>query len=510
MYYEEETVESELQCKLCNQMFEDPRMLPCGNICCFKCIIGRFDETNSYKCKCCENIHEKKEDNEYPISILANSLLEKAKNKISPEFIQLNFKEQLEKFKTTIDGLDEKQQNYKSNLSEYCELVRSQIILRTESLIYKLNKHCDEMCKKVDQYEGDKKNEWDNENKEYRTSLTKLINDNRTVQNEMKELYKNQIVETIQIEKAIELMKHNSINIENEYNELSKMVCNLKYLQNDQEIDIDSIVGGIIKVEKCEKLNLVDQEANKSIFDASFTLNDKSLLVFYYHDDHYHCFSSAFDFYDHYPVFKHSTNEFWEKVDLFYLFNDYVIIQSSNRVVIYKYHSDSNKFENHGGRFIRNCFRCKTMCADNDNIFIMNLQHEIVCLDWNLNEVKTIQQNNDKNLSIYFDYYEQIDIRNKKFYSRKYAEIDIVDENDGTLIKTIDVKCYKFIIDDNKGHLVAFCSDSINRYQLESGVLVSKIDLNGSIPNEYKFHDYKDDKYLLSSKNKKDLYSIKI
>jgi hypothetical protein len=118
MYYEEEIVESELQCPLCNQIFEDPRMLSCGNTCCLKCIKGQFNKTkNNYKCECCKNTHEKKEENEYPISKIISNLLEKTKNKISTEFIKLDYKKELDKFRTTIDVLSDKQQNFKNNLS---------------------------------------------------------------------------------------------------------------------------------------------------------------------------------------------------------------------------------------------------------------------------------------------------------------------------------------------------------------------------------------------------------
>jgi hypothetical protein len=90
MYYDEEMVESELQCPLCNEIFQDPRMLPCGNICCLKCIKDQFNKTeNNYKCECCKSIHKKREDNQYLISKIISNLLEKTKNKIKTEFIKL-------------------------------------------------------------------------------------------------------------------------------------------------------------------------------------------------------------------------------------------------------------------------------------------------------------------------------------------------------------------------------------------------------------------------------------
>jgi hypothetical protein len=357
MYYDVEMVESELQCPICNQMFVDPRVLPCGNICCLKCIIGQFNETNTYKCKCkCyESVHEKKEESEYPKPKIINNLLDKTKNKISPKFIKLDFKEKLDEFKNTIDALNDKQRNYKSKLSDYCEHVRSQIIFKTECIVTDLNKHCDEMCKTIDEYENEKMKEWDNCNEEYRTSLTTLISDNLKIQHNMIELYKNQNVETFQIEDAIELVKQNSIRIEKESIEMSKKLFNLKYFQNDDEIDICSI-GQIFKVEKCEKLNLtifryyskikVDVSIFNSIFDCSFSPNDKYLLVF-----HDYNLSSSFlnscDLYDQYPVFQYKNSDwFRDKIVCYCLFNDHMIfVSSSYRILISKYYPASNKFE---------------------------------------------------------------------------------------------------------------------------------------------------------------------
>jgi hypothetical protein len=497
MYYDEDAVDCELQCPLCSQMLEDPRVLPCGNICCLKCIRGQFNITNNYKCKCCESIHEKKEDDEYPISKLAKNLLEKAKTKISSKFIQLNFKQELNKFKAAINSLDEKQRNYKSNLSDYCQLVRSQIVLRTDSIIIDLHKHCDEMFKTIDHYESEKIKEWDNENEEYRTNLTTLINDNNLIQKNMMELYKNQNIETTQIKDAVELMKHNSIKIINTNIEISNKVFNLKYLQNEDEIGIGSI-GEIFKV---EKLDLVIQ-LNASIFDSSVGSNGKYLSVFYHQND-------TPEIYDNYLLVKHNTKfSAYNKIDCYYLFNDYMIFLILNVIFIHKYDLASNEFVCHLHKIFQNFGRSIIICADNESIFIMNDDYEVCCFNWNSEKVKKIGQIEDVNQS--FQKVFQMDIRNKRFYLRKSNKIEILDEKDVTLLKTIEINSYKFTIDDNNKHLIVFCNDSINRYQLKSGEFISQIDTTGFIPNGFKFHDYDGEKYILLSKNKKELYSIKI
>jgi hypothetical protein len=111
----------------------------------------------------------------------------------------------------------------------------------------------------------------------------------------------------------------------------------------------------------------------------------------------------------------------------------------------------------------------------------MNDDYIVECFDWSLEEVKTIGQSEDVHGPFYFeDVYQN---RNKKFYSRFLDSIDIVIENDGTLIERIYINNYKFIIVDDKKHLVVFSWESIDRYHLESGDFISQIDINGSIPN---------------------------
>jgi hypothetical protein len=475
MNYNKETAKSRLQCRSCNQKIDDSTKSTWSNICCLNVVIGQFSKCDSLKCKNCKIIH---------------------------------FKEELDKFERTINSLNDKQQNYKRDLSDYCEFVRSRIVLRTESIITDLNKHCDEMCETIDDYENVKKKEWDNENEEYRNSLTKLINDNRTVQNNMMELVTNQTKKTAQIKKAIELMKQNSIEIEEARNKMSKKVFNLKYLQNDQDIDIDSI-GGILKAEKYEKLNLTEKLLNTSLFDCSFYLDGKVLVVLHDDEDHSY-YINTFNLHHPYLVTGlESCLDAGNSIQCFYLFNNYIIIVSSIQTCIYKYDSFLNTFLYHWTRFVPRYLKCITICADILYIFTMNEKFEVNYLNWRLNNVKTIGQTEHQDEPFYFKDVIQMDIRNHRFYLRKLNKIEILSEISGNVLKTIEISCHKFIINDD--HLVVFCDNFLIKwYQLGTGNLISEIDLKGSIPNGFKFHDYKDGKYLLSSKNKKDLYSIKI
>jgi hypothetical protein len=185
MYYEAEKIESALKCPLCEETFDDPRVIPCGNTCCLMCL------TNKFECKLCENVHETDDIVNYPKSHSIKKLLEERKNKISSDYIELKFKKELEKFENKINMLDLKEKNFKDDLNDHCEKMRSQIIVKTECIINEFNKRCDEMCAQIDKYELDSNVEWDTEDEAYRKSLTELINDNRLVQENMKQFYED-------------------------------------------------------------------------------------------------------------------------------------------------------------------------------------------------------------------------------------------------------------------------------------------------------------------------------
>jgi hypothetical protein len=185
MYYEAEKIESALKCPLCEETFDDPRVIPCGNTCCLMCL------TNKFECKLCENVHETDDIVNYPKSHSNKKLLEERKNKISSDYIELKFKKELEKFENKINMLDLNEKNFKDDLNDHCEKMRSQIIVKTECIINEFNKRCDEMCAQIDKYELDSNVEWDTEDEAYRKSLTELINDNRLVQENMKQFYED-------------------------------------------------------------------------------------------------------------------------------------------------------------------------------------------------------------------------------------------------------------------------------------------------------------------------------
>jgi hypothetical protein len=316
----------------------------------------------------------------------------------------------------------------------------------------------------------------------------------------MSQLDQNINVEKNEVEGAVEQLKVNSIQLDEESNKISKSIFKMKYLPNDEQI------GVLFKVEKIERVNSTEQPPNSSIIDCSF--NGKTLLV---HSititqkfEESRCFLAEYDLI---PVIKYSpVFTLYSLIDCYVVFNDSLVWVDAGYIEILEKVKYSNQYEEY--KSIREGGKYLSVFADNENIYIMDTQFRIHIYDWHLQFIKIIGQNHNEKSPFYIRMAEQIEIRNKKFYTRMSNEIRIIDVNDGSILNTINIKSHKFTMNDDDNELIIFGNDSISRYQLDSGEFISKIDTTGSIPDDFRFLDYKDNKYILLSNNRKELYSV--
>jgi hypothetical protein len=93
MFYKKEDVIARMTCALCSKIYNDPRILPCGDSACYECILDSIqrNQDNQFKCAFCEDIH-------HPCEFVSNKSLvksiqiiqEKAAQEVevmSPEFL---------------------------------------------------------------------------------------------------------------------------------------------------------------------------------------------------------------------------------------------------------------------------------------------------------------------------------------------------------------------------------------------------------------------------------------
>jgi predicted transcriptional regulator len=147
MFFTEEQHLHDITCQKCENVFVDPRYLPCGDCLCIDCI---KKERNNFKCFFCDKVHSMPEDG-FPVSkSIVNLLKKKPKFKFTP----LNqFKNELEEFKKNLDSFNSKINMSSETLSDHCKIVRNEVGVKTESVIREIEKKKKLLLNKIDNYE---------------------------------------------------------------------------------------------------------------------------------------------------------------------------------------------------------------------------------------------------------------------------------------------------------------------------------------------------------------------
>jgi DNA-directed RNA polymerase subunit M/transcription elongation factor TFIIS len=94
LFYEKEEIDKELKCPSCLEKFVSPRLLPCGDSICLRCIqfIKVQKGNNLFKCPACEEVHTISSQN-----LPRNKILEKLLDKEANEVYRNNNVEELKK-----------------------------------------------------------------------------------------------------------------------------------------------------------------------------------------------------------------------------------------------------------------------------------------------------------------------------------------------------------------------------------------------------------------------------
>jgi hypothetical protein len=147
-------IDSFLICVVCDNKMVDPRLLPCGNSVCHRCVDFLADtEKKRIKCENCAKIHEMPDDG-FPKNLSLQELLEFA----AKEVFHPNHKEE---FKKLLDALEATTQSIESTLEcgdvkirDHCDKVRNHIQLAIEQPHAKLDDIHKDFMDEIDNYEN--------------------------------------------------------------------------------------------------------------------------------------------------------------------------------------------------------------------------------------------------------------------------------------------------------------------------------------------------------------------
>lgn len=152
MFYPAKNINDLLICDLCKRKYDDPRIVPCGETFCNKCINASANKDSCFNCNC--------EEKRHPIPGHGFMKNKKILHLLEAPNYDLYRGEKIEELKSKInmakneiEKLENGLKNSEFRFRDYCVSVRSEIDLATEKAIDAIQNNRDELLNQVNEYE---------------------------------------------------------------------------------------------------------------------------------------------------------------------------------------------------------------------------------------------------------------------------------------------------------------------------------------------------------------------
>ena len=501
MFLEEECVSLLIKCQLCQSTMKEAKILPCDHFCtnCVLELTKTADKSSKeFKCKSCDEIHIIPK---YGFKIWKglNEFYIKKSNREQNTISVKKLKQTLNEIRTQIDDLNNKLSMNIDEIKEDCFKLRKAINLECDIVVKQIQDARDELIEEVNDYQANcisnfetdkinnlKINDFINELKVFHKEWSEYLNESQINQADMvkanekalklsqkyteekscldriKSSYKLMCFRKneFKIEKRflgnLEIMKTSEIDINKlQLVTLMDVLPNF-YCSYSHLLDFDSFENGKIAVvypDNTNKVSITVIDINQTIckstqtgfyFNPSYCMKLKTVngfLVFFYVDHYGQCNLS--------------------------LMNSNLEMVNSNVI----------------------SYQVISIDANEANIYCLTNQsgYKVMIFDHQLNNVRNIGQSNKVRQAFYLtNQMTQVSCIDNKLYCLYPDKLDIIDESNGILIKSISIQGNKMAFDfDDKLLMLSVSSDKIFKYNLD-GDLEDETDLK-HVPDELDF-----------------------
>ena len=523
MLYGEESVSIFTKCPRCKSKLKEARHLLCGVYCidCVEELTKNADETTKeFECNSCRRIHIIPKDGfmkwktleEFHSSVLP---LEDVYRGKSIETLKNNLKE----IDKQINEMSFSLNNSSDKVKEFCLNLRNEVSLETEVLIKHVQDNNDKLINEINDFEmrcianinSDKVN---------MKKFNRSLNETKHFHQESIEYLRKYNIQETQIVKAnfkaVELVER----FEKEKKELKKFIFNnesILFRKNVLELDkikIGNLVQGTTKstidFKKLKTLKLKEILPNfnesSSIYDFDAFQDDKIAVV--YGKNSNKLSIAIID--KNGALIKHNKWTEWPFI------NTQMRLKTFKEFIFFYFHHLNN--EHYLEKFSSDLEEIKDkkleyqiiyLDVDENNIYCLTniSNNKIIIFDHDFVNTKNIGQSESPQKPFYLtNDVKEILHKNDSFYCLYSDKLDKINELDGKMTKSIEIKGNSVAFNSNENMLVLAPSLSkIFIYNLD-GVLQDEISLIRNSSNELDLFIFKQDQLLLCNRKLNTLY----
>jgi hypothetical protein len=187
MFYKKEEVDLVMLCSICSDFFQDndPRMLPCGESACHRCIKSASDANNEFKCLFCEEQHKPSSEKGFPPNLALLKLIKTKANEVYRNSNVKKLNSKLAEGRQKSDDLKANFENGTDQVKEHCIKLRNRVHLETEILIEQAHQFNEQLIAEIDKYEQEcldafnkKTSKYENECMQFLTEVDRFYLEN--------------------------------------------------------------------------------------------------------------------------------------------------------------------------------------------------------------------------------------------------------------------------------------------------------------------------------------------
>lgn len=231
MFYLQGQIKDLLHCQNCGEVYQNPRVLPCGEtICevCLKKIQSTIDQDHlQYTCPLCNSRHTYPDDEYFPLNMSLVSLLKEKPMEFLHDELEERLKLSLDKNSKLMWKLEK---NFSNNgvdrVKEYCDEVKSVIKEVKNQKIESINKMHESLVNKVDLFQTECIKRLASSFIDFQVHKDELLMEVKQFEAQWRECFQQHNLDKLQVKEAIEIGMKLHHKLENKLKELDRVILN--------------------------------------------------------------------------------------------------------------------------------------------------------------------------------------------------------------------------------------------------------------------------------------------